>query len=123
VRFAKERGLSVTAFSVFGASSYVELGMATSDDVVLKNPIVTEIAIKYGKTAAQVLLRWAIQRGTRALHKTITPERMSENRDVFDFYIMPSDIAKIDGLNKNMRFNDPGTFCEPGMGTFCPIYD
>ena len=40
-----------------------------------------------------------------------------------DFELAEDDIAKIDALNKNRRYNDPGVFCEPGMGTFCPIYE
>jgi len=37
--------------------------------------------------------------------------------------LSPEDSAQIDALNTNRRFNDPGVFCEGGMGTFCPIYD
>jgi hypothetical protein len=42
---------------------------------------------------------------------------------LFDFYLTFEDMTAIDGLNKNRRYNDPGDFCEPGMGTFCPIYE
>jgi len=48
---------------------------------------------------------------------------MLENRDVFDFYLTGSEMRKVDGLNRNRRYNDPGAFCESGMGTFCPIYE
>ena len=123
IRFAREAGMHVTAFSVFGASSYLELGMATKSEVLLEDPVISELAKEKSKTPAQILLRWAIQRNTFPLCKTSTPSRMVENRDVFDFHLTSGEMERIDGLNKNRRYNDPGVFCELGMGTFCPIYD
>jgi diketogulonate reductase-like aldo/keto reductase len=123
VRFAHDAGMHVTAFSVLGASSYLELDMATQGDVLLENPIIVAIATHYQKSPAQILIRWALQRKTLPLCKTCTPSRMDENRNVFDFYLTYKEMKAIDGLNKSRRYNDPGDFCEPGMGTFCPIYD
>jgi D-xylose reductase len=113
VRFARTAGIRVTAFSVLGASSYLELNMAGSD----------EVAKTKNKSPAQILLRWALQRNTLPLCKTSTIERMYENRNIFDFYLCGSDMQVLTSLNKNRRYNDPGAFCESGMGTFCPIYD
>jgi D-xylose reductase len=123
VRFARDAGLRVTSFSVFGASSYIELNMATSDELLMQDETICDIARIKNKTPAQVLLRWAIQRNTNPLCKTSDSKRMSENRNVFDFYLTADEMAQINALNKNRRYNDPGAFCEPGMGTFCPIYD
>ncbi|KAI2500949.1 oxidoreductase [Fragilaria crotonensis] len=123
IRFAREAGLHVTAFSVLGASSYLELNMANEDDVLLTNSVVTRIADYHRKTPAQILLRWALQRNTFPLSKTTHPVRMQENRNVFDFYLTRQDMDALHALNKNRRYNDPGAFCEPGMGTFCPIYE
>ena len=123
VRVAREAGMKVTAFSVFGASSYLELDMATEQDVLMKDPVVLDIAKAHAKTPAQILLRWALQRNTMPLCKTSTPARMQENRNVFDFYLTGRQMAALNALNKNRRYNDPGAFCEPGMGTFFPIYD
>mmetsp|Transcript_8699 Transcript_8699/g.13413 ORF Transcript_8699/g.13413 Transcript_8699/m.13413 type:complete len:209 (+) Transcript_8699:217-843(+) len=123
IRFAKECGLSVTAFSILGASSYIELDMATPDDVLLTNPVIVDIAQHHHKSSAQVLIRWAMQRETLPLCKTSNPERMTENRNVFDFELSKEDMQRIDALDQGRRYNDPGVFCEPGMGTFCPIYE
>jgi len=123
IRFAHEAGMKVTAFSAFGASSYLELDMATADDVLMTNPVITDIAKSHDKNPAQVLIRWALQRDTYPLTKTVKAERMKENRDVFNFSLTDQDVSRIDALNKNRRYNDPGAFCEPGMGTFCPIYE
>ena len=115
--------MRVTGFSVFGSSSYVELNMASEHDSLMKDATIVAIATAKTKTPAQVLLRWAIQRNTFPLSKTCTDRRMEENRNVFDFHLTTDEMDKIDSLNKNRRYNDPGAFCEPGMGTFCPIYD
>jgi D-xylose reductase len=123
VRFARTAGIRVTAFSVLGASSYLELNMANSNDVLLSDPIVVQIAKSKNKSPAQILLRWALQRNTLPLCKSSKIERMRENRNIYDFYLTGTDMQLITSLNKNRRYNDPGAFCEPGMGTFCPIYD
>jgi D-xylose reductase len=123
IRFARDTGMRVTAFSVLGASSYLELGMATDGDVLLKDETIVSLARTKQKSPAQILLRWALQRNTLPLCKTSTKERMGENRNLFDFYLTPAEMARINALNKNRRYNDPGAFCEPGMGTFCPIYE
>mmetsp|Transcript_8891 Transcript_8891/g.11836 ORF Transcript_8891/g.11836 Transcript_8891/m.11836 type:complete len:326 (+) Transcript_8891:153-1130(+) len=120
-RFAQEQGMRVTSFSIFGATSYHELGNTSQS--LLKNEIVVGIAKSKSKTPAQVLVRWSIQRGTLPLCKSSKAERMVENRDVFDFYLTESDMGEIDGLNCNRRFNDPGDFCEAFFGTYCPIYE
>ncbi len=123
IRFAHEQGLRVTAFSVFGASSYLELNMAEEGDVLMNDPVVLKLAQQHNKTPAQILLRWAIQRQTLPLSKTCNAERMKENRAVFDFYLSVWDMEALNALNRNRRYNDPGVFCEPGMGTFYPIYE
>jgi diketogulonate reductase-like aldo/keto reductase len=70
LRFCREKGIAVTAYSSFGASSYVELGMAAADDSALVNPVVLALAKKYNKTPAQIALRWGVQRGTAVIPKT-----------------------------------------------------
>ncbi len=60
-----------------------------------KNPILTEIGSQYGKTAAQVALRWNIQRGVVVIPKSVHEDRMRQNFDVFDFSLTPEDMDKI----------------------------
>lgn len=123
VRFAHENGMNVTAFSTFGSASYVELNMATDGDSLMSNPAIVAIGKAKGKTPAQVLIRWALQRNTFPLTKTTQVERMKENRDVLGFELTDNEMVTIDALNMNHRYNDPGVFCESVMGTFCPIYE
>jgi D-xylose reductase len=123
VRFAHEQGMNVMAYSTLGSASYVELHMATANDSLMTNEIIVKIAKSHSKTPAQILIRWALQRNIFPLTKTINAARMKENRNVLDFALTEDDMTAIDGLNRNHRYNDPGVFCEAGMGTFCPIYE
>lgn len=71
------------------------------------NPILAEIGRQYGKSIGQVVLRWLIQRGIVALAKSVRPERMAENIDIFDFELSSEDVEKITALNmKESAFFD-----------------
>lgn len=65
------------------------------------NEVIQEIASKYNKTTAQVMLRWQIQRGIVVIPKSVHKERMIENLNVFDFNLTNEDIQKIAGLDHN----------------------
>lgn len=69
----------------------------------MDNPAVKEIAVKYKKTAAQILLRYTIQRGIAAIPKSTNPDRLRQNICVFDFVLDPSDVDKLKGLNKGPK--------------------
>lgn len=64
-----------------------------------KNPTLTEIGSKYGKTAAQVALRWNIQRGVVVIPKSVHEDRMKQNFDVFDFSLTKEDMDKIKAMD------------------------
>ena len=64
------------------------------------DPCLTEIGARYGKTAAQVMLRWHLQRGVVVIPKTTHAERMRENLDVFDFVLTPEDMVAIAALDR-----------------------
>lgn len=123
VRFARESGIAVTAFSPLGAHSYHGIGMADPGESVLDEPVVVASARRLSKTPAQVLLRWGVQRGTSVVPKTARPDRLAENLSVFDFELSAEEMAAIGGLNRDRRFNDPGVFGGAAFNTFCPIYD
>ena len=97
--------------------------MATENDSVLIHPIVQKIASAHGRTAAQIVLRWGVQRGTAVIPKTSRLERLRENLDLAGFELSEAEMASIQSLDKNQRFNDPGAFCEPAFGCFYPIYE
>jgi D-xylose reductase len=97
--------------------------MAGEGESVLKESVVLDAARRHGKSAAQVVLRWGLQRGTAVVPKTVRPERLAENQAIFDFELRTDEMEAISALNRNRRFNDPGVFCEEAFNTFCPIYE
>jgi D-xylose reductase len=123
LRFCRESQIAVTAFSPLGAQSYFSLQMALPDESVLDEPVVRHAAERHGKTPAQVVLRWGVQRGTAVVPKTSRTERLRENLALVDFELTPDEMQAIGGLNRSRRFNDPGVFCEQAFGTFFPIYE
>ena len=123
LRLCEQYQIPVTAFSPLGALSYLELDMAESQEAVIRQSVVLAAAQRLGKTPAQVVLRWAIQRGTAVIPKTSRPQRLVENLALFDFELDVDEMNAISALNCNRRFNDPGVFCESAFNSFHPIYD
>jgi len=70
-----------------------------SDDLI-KSPVLADIGAQYGKSAAQVALRWLLQRGIVAIPKSMHKERMMSNLDIFDFALSEADMARISPLNQ-----------------------
>jgi 2,5-diketo-D-gluconate reductase A len=67
------------------------------------DPVILDIARAYGKTAAQVMLRWHVQQGRSAIPKSVRPERIAENFDIFDFDLTADELASIDALDTGVR--------------------
>ncbi len=122
-QFCREEQIAYTAFSPLGALSYHEIGMADGSDSLLQIEPIQSIAAAHDRSPAQVLLRWGVQRGTAVIPKTSKTERLAENFSLFDFSLSDAEMATIDGLNRNQRYNDPGVFCQAAFNTFCPIYE
>lgn len=78
---------------------------------ILDHPVLKEIADRYGKSTAQIILRWDVQHGIVTIPKSVKPERIRENADVFDFHLTEEDMERIDAMNRNERFGkDPDNF-------------
>jgi len=88
--------------------AYCPLVRGGLDD--FKQGVVGELAKKYGKTPAQILLNWAVARGTGAIPKTVTPERMTENLAIFDFELTLAEQEQVAALDKNERVCNPAVW-------------
>ncbi|MFC4801577.1 aldo/keto reductase [Neobacillus sp. GCM10023253] len=78
---------------------------------LLDNQVLQEIADKYNKSVAQVILRWDLQNGVVTIPKSTKEHRIVENAEVFDFMLTEEDMKRIDGLNQNHRVGpDPDNF-------------
>jgi diketogulonate reductase-like aldo/keto reductase len=69
----------------------------------LTDPVITDLAMKYDKTPAQVILRWHIEHGFCAIPKSVKPHRIAENFDVFDFALEGDEVSAIDALDTGVR--------------------
>ncbi|WP_150269508.1 aldo/keto reductase [Paenibacillus tepidiphilus] len=74
-------------------------------------PLIQELAQKYGRTPAQIVLRWDLQQGVITIPKSVRAERIKENAGFFDFTLSDEDVKAIEDLNQNHRFGpDPDNF-------------
>lgn len=95
-----EQGIATEAWSPLGQGKGL-----------LEVPAIVAIAQKHGRTPAQIVLRWHLQLGNVVIPKSVTPSRIKENIDVFDFSLDTEDIAAISALNEDRRIGpDPATF-------------
>ena len=98
-RVHARHGIATQAWSpIGGITSYRGMEKRSFDD-----PTLLEIARQYGKSAAQVMLRWHLQEGRSAIPKSVKAERIAENFDVFDFELTREQIAAIDALETGVR--------------------
>jgi len=113
VEFHRSLGIALTAFSPLGAPAEMGAKFAKVSEP-LKNPVIQAIANKYGKTPAQVLLRWSIDSGIPVIPKSSTNSRIVENFDVFDFNLDAADMSHIAALDRGLRLfeqNQEGVPC------------
>ena len=98
--FDDEHGILNQAWAPIGGITFYREGPHTS---TLENPVIGEIAAAHSKTPAQVMLRWHLQQGRQVIPKSVTPSRIAENFDVFDFELTAEQLAAIDALDTGIR--------------------
>ncbi len=92
-----ERGIATEAWSPLGQGG-----------ALLADPLIAALAQKYGRSPAQIILRWHLQHGNIVIPKSVTPSRIGQNIDVFGFELAGDDMAGIDGLDRDGRIGpDP----------------
>ena len=95
--FNRAHGILTQAWSPIGG-----LRTYSNGDTPLTNPTIVAIGEAYGKSPAQVMLRWHIQEGRQVIPKSVKPARIAENFDVFDFELSGDELAAIDALEQGM---------------------
>jgi len=97
--FCKENEIAVTAWSPLGRGG------------ILQDETIAKIASVLGKSTAQVILRWHYQHDIISIPKSVTPSRIEENAQIFDFALSAEQMTQLDQLNKNQRFGqNPDSF-------------
>ncbi|KYO48003.1 alcohol dehydrogenase [NADP(+)] isoform B [Alligator mississippiensis] len=100
-----KKGLVVTAYSPLGSPD--RMWKHPDEPVLLEEPGIKTLADKYGKSPAQIILRWQAQRNVVTIPKSVTPARILQNRQVFDFSLTEEEMSSIGSLNKNWRYIVP----------------
>ncbi|MFC7597652.1 aldo/keto reductase [Terrabacter sp. GCM10028922] len=95
-----QHGIRNQAWSPIGGITFYRDG---SNGSTLEDPVIGDIAEAHDKTAAQVMLRWHLQQGRQAIPKSVTPSRIAENFDIFDFELSTEQLAVIDALDTGVR--------------------
>ncbi|HEY9393549.1 MAG TPA: aldo/keto reductase [Nocardioides sp.] len=95
-----ERAILNQAWSPIGGITFYRDGKHTS---TLENPVIGEIAAAHQMTPAQVMLRWHLDQGRQVIPKSVTPSRIRENFDVFDFELTADELSDIDALDTGLR--------------------
>lgn len=114
IAHCQARGLEVTAYSPLGSSD--RAWRHPDEPVLLEEPVVLALAEKHGRSPAQILLRWQVQRKVICIPKSITPSRILQNIQVFDFTFSPEEMKQLDALNKNWRYIVPMI-----TAVYCPL--
>ncbi|XP_067854341.1 aldo-keto reductase family 1 member B1-like [Heptranchias perlo] len=105
VEFCVSRDITVTAFSPLGSPGRPQSLLNDESDPkdLLKDPVVKVIAENHKKSVAQVLLRFHVQRNIATIPKSVSPARIQENAEIFDFELTEEEMGSLLALNKNWR--------------------
>lgn len=100
LEFCKKHAIAVTAYFPLGGARAVN---STTEVPLMRHPVIERIAQTHNKTGVQVLVRWAIQRGTVCIPKSNNPERIQSNSQVFDFELTADEMDEIKKMDKGKR--------------------
>jgi len=105
VEFCQKNGILVTAYASLGSPGLMAKIKPGSPELLASEPVLS-LAKKYGKTPAQILVRWSVDTGVVTIPKSTKPERVKENFHVFDFHLTPEEVQALSKMDLNVRFFD-----------------
>ncbi|KAJ8971640.1 hypothetical protein NQ314_000603 [Rhamnusium bicolor] len=102
IEFCRSKGIVITGYSPLGSPD--RPWAKPEEPQLLEDPKLKELAVKYKKTPAQIVLRYQVDRGVVAIPKSVTKSRIQQNFDIFDFSLTADDVAYLDTFDVNGRF-------------------
>ncbi|MBB4285968.1 aldo/keto reductase [Roseospira goensis] len=112
--FCREAGVHLTAYSPLGSRDRPAVLRQENEPTLLDDPTVAEIAARHGATPAQVLIAWALHRGTAVIPKSVTPERLAQNLAATEVRLSDDDMAALGTLDRDARYVSGNFWFLPG---------
>ncbi|XP_076079752.1 aldo-keto reductase 1B-like isoform X2 [Mytilus galloprovincialis] len=119
VKFCQHEGIFITAFAPFGSPGLSKFEPCYKECDILSDEVVLDLVRKYGRTSAQILLRYLIQRGIGVIPKSSDAVRLTENINIFDFSLTDDDMEMMTKLDKNGRIFSFPFFKEHPQYPYC----
>jgi alcohol dehydrogenase (NADP+) len=114
LQVCQEAGILLTAYSPLGSGDRSSAFKAPDEPVLLADPVLETIASRHGCTPAQVLIAWALQRGTAVIPKSTNPQRLQENLTTPRIEFTNADLEAIASLDRHYRYVDGSFWVRPG---------
>ncbi len=124
LRFCQQHHIHLTAYSPLGSSDRPAGLKADDEPTLLEDPIIHDIADTHEASPAQVLIAWALQRGTAVIPKSVNPQRLAQNLAAADLTLSVDDMQAIADLDLHRRYVDGGFWAQPGSDyTLATLWD
>lgn len=122
--YCKKENIQLTAYSPLGSKDRAAALRSANEPSLLENPTILDIASSHNCTPAQVLIKWALQRGTAVIPKSVNPKRLKENFEAQNINLSSEAMEKISTLDKHFRFVNGAFWAVEGSGyTVANLWD
>lgn len=114
LKYCKKEGIHLTAYSPLGSPDRIAQMKADNEPSLLNNQVISAIAGKHGCSTAQILIAWALERGTSVIPKSVNPGRIKQNFEAAAIALNTEDMTQIATLDKHFRYVNGGFWALPG---------
>ncbi|KAL6761312.1 low CO2-induced aldose reductase [Haematococcus lacustris] len=123
LQWCQAHGIHFTAYSPLGSPDSASImGRGADTPSPMKDPVVVQVAERLGRSPAQVMLRWGVQRGTSVLPKSVNPGRIAANLDLFSWSLSEADMQALEAIPTQIRMV-AGTFLTHASGPYKTLQD
>jgi diketogulonate reductase-like aldo/keto reductase len=122
VEKCKAMGTHVTAYSPLGSPDSAAT-FGHKGETVLQNAVIKKVAQEVGRSTAAVCIKWALQRGTSVIPKSVNPERIADNFNNIEWELSPEQFARVNSLEPQKRMLDFAFWLEPETGPYRTLED